>query len=193
MVTGFRLAYGGGQERYGVIPDICALGKALGGGYPVGAVCGRKDIMNLCTESRLGTDEPYIWYAATLGGNPVTAAASLSTLAELRKPGTYEKLYELGNHARQGFKKVFQQMGIKGQVLGEGPIAQIAFTDEEIVDYRSAYRANRKKAREFSLSLFKKGIFLNPMGTKLYISLVHTHEDIDRLIELGAETLREIF
>jgi len=193
VVTGFRLAYGGGQERYGVIPDICALGKGLGGGYPVGAVCGRKDIMNLCTESRLDTDEPYIWYAATLGGNPITAVASLATLAELRKPGVYEKIYQLGDHARQGFKKVLQKKGVNGQVLGEGPITQIAFTKEEIVDYRSAYRANRKKAREFSLSLFKKGIFLNPLGTKLYISLAHTHEDIDRLVEVAAETLSEIF
>ncbi len=193
VVTGFRIAYGGGQERYGVIPDICALGKGLGGGYPIGAVCGRKDIMNLCTESRLGTDEPYVWYAATLGGNPVTAAASLATLAELRKPGVYEKLYQLGDRARQGFKKVLQEKGVKGRALGEGPITKIAFTDEEIVDYRSAYRANKKKARDFSLSLFKKGIFLNPMGTKLYISLAHTSEDIDRLIEVCAETLSEIF
>lgn len=193
VVTGFRIAYGGGQERYGVIPDICALGKGLGGGYPIGAVCGRKDIMNLCTESRLGTDEPYVWYAATLGGNPVSAAASLATLAELRKPGVYEKLYQLGDRARQGFKTVLQENGVKGRALGEGPITQIAFTDEEIVDYRSAYRADRKKARDFSLSLFKKGIFLNPLGTKLYISLAHTSEDIDRLIEVGAETLSEIF
>ncbi len=193
VVTGFRLAYGGAQERYGVTPDICALGKGLGGGYPIGAVCGRKDIMNLCTESRLGTDEPYIWYASTLAGNPVTAAASLATLAELRKPGTYEKFYQLGDHARKGIHNVLRQRGVKGQVLGEGPIIRIAFTDEEIVDYRSVYKVNRKKSREFSLSLFKKGIFLNPMGTKLYISLVHTHEDIDRLIEVCAETLREIF
>ena len=193
VVTGFRLAYGGGQERYGIIPDLCALGKGMGGGYPIGAVCGRNDIMNLCSESRLGTDKPYIWYAATLGGNPVSAAASLATLAELGKPGIYKKLYELGDHVREGFQKVFRKMGVEGQVMGEGPIAQIAFTDEEIVDYRSVFRANRKKAREFSLLLFKKGIFLNPMGTKLYISTVHTHEDIDQLIKVGTETLHEIF
>ena len=193
VVTGFRLAYGGAQERYGVKPDLCALGKGLGGGYPIGAVCGRTDIMNLCTESRLGTDAPYIWYASTLGGNPITAVASLATLAELKKPGTYEKFFELGDYARKGLKDVFQQTGAKGQVVGEGPIVQIAFTEEEVVDYRSTYKANRKKAREFHLSLFEKGIFLNTMGTKLYISLVHTHEDIDRLIETSAEALREIF
>ena len=193
VVTGFRLAYGGGQERYGVIPDICALGKGLGGGYPVGAVCGRKDILEICTESRLGTDLPYIWYAATLGGNPVTAAACLATLAELRKPGIYEKLYQLGDQARKGFEKVLKDKGVKGQVLGEGPITQIVFTEEEIVDYRSVYRADRIKAREFSLSLFKKGIFLNPLGTKLYISLAHSSEDIEHLIEVVDETLSDIF
>jgi len=193
VVTGFRLAYGGGQELYGVTPDICALGKGLGGGYPIGAVCGRKDIMELCTESRLGTEEPYVWYAATLGGNPITAAACLATLAELRKPGVYEKLYRLGDQARQGLKEALHEKNVSGQVLGQGPITQVAFTEEEIVDYRSSFRADRKKAREFSLSLFRKGIFLNPMGTKLYISLAHTPEDIDRLVERAAQTLEEIF
>ena len=193
VVTGFRLAYGGAQERYGVIPDICALGKGLGGGYPVGAVCGRKDIMDLCTESRLGTDDRYIWFAATLGGNPITAVAGLATLAELRKPGVYEKLYALGDQARKGFRKILRQKGVKGQVLGEGPITQVVFSEEEIIDYRSVFRADREKARKFSLALFKRGIFLNPLGTKLYISLAHTPQDIDRLIEVTREALSEIF
>ena len=78
-------------------------------------------------------------------------------------------------------------------MLGEGPITQIVFTEEEIVDYRSVYRADRIKAREFSLSLFKKGIFLNPLGTKLYISLAHSSEDIEHLIEVVDETLSDIF
>lgn len=192
VVTGFRLAYGGGQERYGVTPDICALGKGLGGGYPVGAVCGRKDIMELCTESRLGTDERYVWFAATLGGNPVSAAAGLATLAELRKPGVYERLYELGDQAREGLREVLRQRKVKGQVLGDGPITQVVFSEEEIVDYRSIFRADRAKARKFSLALFKKGIFLNPLGTKLYISAAHCPADIDRLIELADEALSEL-
>ncbi|MBW2123271.1 MAG: aspartate aminotransferase family protein [Deltaproteobacteria bacterium] len=189
VVTGFRLAYGGAQERYGVIPDICALGKGLGGGYPVGAVCGREDIMDLCTESRLGKDGRYVWFAATLGGNSVTATAGLATLAELRKPGVYEKLYALGEQARKGLREVLSEKGVKGRVLGEGPITQIVFSDEEIVDYRSAFRADRTKARQFSLALFRKGIFLNPMGTKLYISLAHTPQDIDQLVQKARDAL----
>jgi len=193
VVTGFRLAYGGGQKKYGVIPDICALGKGLGGGYPVGAVCGKRSIMEICAESRLGNQKPYVWFAATLGGNPVTASAGLATLAELKKPGTYEKLYNLGNMAREGLKKVMEKRGIKGMVLGEGPITQIAFTDREVFDYRSTYSADRKKQREFSLSLFRKGIFLNPLGTKLYISLAHREDDIIQLIEKADSALSEIF
>jgi len=84
-VTGFRLAYGGAQEYYGMIPDLAALGKALGGGYPVGAVVGRADILDLCNEADLG-QERYVWFASTLGGNPVTAAASLAT-STVRFPG----------------------------------------------------------------------------------------------------------
>lgn len=189
VVTGFRLAYGGGQERYGVVPDLCALGKALGGGYPVGAVCGREDILDICAESRLGGPEPYLWFAATLGGNPVTASAGLATLAELRKPGIYERLYALGDQARKGLREVLRIKGIRGQVLGDGPLAQIAFSEEEVVDYRTGFRGDRKKARAFSLALFSRGIFLNPLGTKLYISLAHTPQDIDRLIELAADAL----
>jgi len=193
VVTGFRLAYGGGQERYGVTPDICALGKGLGGGLPVGAVCGKRSIMEICSESRLGKQKPYVWFAATLGGNPVTACAGLATLGELRKPGTYQKLYQLGDMARDGLKKVMEKRGVKGQVLGEGPITQVAFTDSEVFDYRTTYAADRKRQREFSLALFKKGIFLNPLGTKLYISLAHTEEDIAYLLDAADSALSEIF
>ena len=86
VVTGFRLAYGGGQEYYGVTPDLAAFGKAMGGGYPIGAICGRADILDLCTEAMLG-EERYVWFASTLAGNPVSAAASLATLGEFENRG----------------------------------------------------------------------------------------------------------
>jgi glutamate-1-semialdehyde 2,1-aminomutase len=192
VVTGFRLAYGGGQAYYGVVPDLAAFGKAMGGGYPIGAICGRAEILDLCTESMLG-EERYVWFASTLAGNPVSAAASLATLKELRKPGAYERLHGLGRALREGFAELLDERGIPGQVLGDGPLFQVAFTEEKVLDYRSGFRADKEKARRFALGLFERGIFLNPMGTKLYLSLAHTDEDIARMLEISRDVLKELF
>ena len=192
VVTGFRLAYGGAQEYYGVTPDLAAFGKALGGGYPIGAICGRAELMDRCTEANLG-QEGYVWFASTLAGNPVSAAASLATLGELRRPGTYERLHGLGRMLREGFKRLLEELRIPCQVLGDGPLCQVAFTDEPVKDYRSAFRADRQKGREFALGLFSEGIFLNPMGTKLYLSRAHTDEDIGAMLEISRRVLRRVF
>jgi len=192
VVTGFRLAYGGAQEYYGVTPDLAAFGKAMGGGYPIGAICGRADILDLCTESNLGK-ERYVWFASTLAGNPISATASHATLRELRKPGVYERLHALGRNLRDGFHSLFKEMGIQGQVLGDGPLCQVLFTNERVVDYRSAFRADRQKGRQFVLELFRNGIFLNPMGTKLYLSLAHTDEDIEKMLDISRKVVGEMF
>lgn len=192
VVTGFRLAYGGAQEYYGVIPDLAAFGKAMGGGYPIGAICGRADILDLCAESNLGKGR-YVWYASTLAGNPVSAAASLATLKELSKQGTYQRLHGMGAHLRNGFNDLLRELGIPGQVLGDGPLCQVLFTEKPVVDYRTAFRADREKGRQFALGLFKNGIFLNPMGTKLYLSLAHSNQDIKRLLDISRKELGKIF
>lgn len=191
VVTGFRLAYGGAQEYYGVTPDLAAFGKAMGGGYPIGAVCGRADILDLCTESNLGK-ERYVWFASTLAGNPVSAAASLATLKELRQQGSYKRLHSVGKTLRNGMKALLKELGISGQVIGDGPLCQVLFTEKPVMDYRTAFEADREKARKFALGLFKNGIFLNPMGTKLYLSLAHTDEDIQKMLEISRNVLKKI-
>ncbi|MBC8460479.1 MAG: aspartate aminotransferase family protein [Deltaproteobacteria bacterium] len=191
-VTGFRLAYGGAQEYYGVIPDIAALGKALGGGYPVGAVVGRAGILDLCNEANLG-HEKYVWFASTFGGNPVTAAAALATLKELRKSGTYERLFAMGDKLRNGFQSILSELGIVAQVLGDGPLCALVFTKDKVVDYRTAFRSERERARAFTLGLFRNGIFLNPMSTKLYISMAHGDEEIKIIHSMARKVLKEIF
>ena len=190
-VTGFRLAYGGAQEYYGVVPDLAALGKALGGGYPIGAVGGRADLLDLCNEANLGREQ-YVWFASTLGGNPVTAAAAVATLGELRQTGTYERLFAIGKKLRNGFRSLLSKMGIRAQVLGDGPLCALAFTEEQVVDYRSGFRADREKGRAFVLGLFRNGIFLNPMSTKLYVSLAHGDEEIEAILAAAERVLREL-
>ena len=192
VMTGFRLAYGGAQDYYGVIPDLAALGKALGGGYPVGAVVGRADILDLCNEANLG-QERYVWFASTLGGNPVTAAAALATLEELRRPDTYKHLFAVGKKLRSGFRSILSELGIEAQVLGDGPLCALSFTGEKVVDYRTAFRSDRAKEREFKLGLFRNGIFLNPLSTKFYLSLAHGDEEIDLILSAGRKVLEEIY
>jgi glutamate-1-semialdehyde 2,1-aminomutase len=189
-VTGFRLAYGGAQAYYGVRPDLCALGKALGGGYPLGAVAGRADVLDLTREDRLG-QEGYVWFASSLGGSPVSAAAGLAALGELRRPGAYARLFALGQALRAGLRAVLAEEGVTAHVQGDGPLAAVAFTAGEVVDYRSAFRADRRRARAFLLGLFRRGIFLNPMSTKLYLSLAHTEADLQAFLDTARATLRE--
>lgn len=189
-VTGFRLAYGGAQAYYRVRPDLCALGKALGGGYPIDAVAGRAEVLDLVREDRLG-EERYVWFASSLGGNPVSAAAGLATLGELRRPGTYPRLFALGEALRSGLRSVLREEGVTAHVQGDGPLAAVVFTEGEVVDYRSAFRADRRRARAFLLGLFRRGIFLNPMSTKLYLSLAHTEREIEAFLEVARATLRE--
>ena len=189
-VTGFRLAYGGAQEYYGVRPDLATFGKALGGGYPIGVVAGRADVLDLVREDRLGEDG-YVWFASSVGGNAISATAALATLAELRRAGTYPRLFALGESLRAGLRSVLKDEGFTAQVQGDGPLAAIVFTHHEVVDYRTALDSDRARARAFLLGLFRRGIFLNPMSTKLYLSLAHTNGDIRRFLDLARATLRE--
>ncbi|MEZ4706970.1 MAG: aspartate aminotransferase family protein [Caldilineaceae bacterium] len=189
VVTGFRLAYGGAQEYYGVTPDLAAYGKGLGGGYPMGAIAGRADILELVNEARLGADD-YVWFASSAGGNPVTAAAALATLHEMRRPHVYQRFFAIGQRLRTGLRDILAELDIAAQVLGDGPLCAVAFTDKPITDYRSAQRADSAKARAFTLGLFANGVFLNPMSTKFYVSLAHTDTEIDRVLEIARGVLR---
>jgi glutamate-1-semialdehyde 2,1-aminomutase len=173
-----------------VRPDVAALGKALGGGYPIGAVVGRADVLDLVREARLG--EPgYVWFASSLGGNPVSAAAALAALAELRRPGAYERLFALGERLRDGLRRTLAEAGVVAHVQGDGPLAAVVFTDREVVDYRTAFGADRRRARAFLLGLFRRGVFLNPMSTKLYLSLAHGDAERARFLEAARAALRD--
>ncbi len=191
VVTGFRLAYGGAQEYYGVIPDLVAYGKALGGGYPIGAFGGRREMMSLVREERLGKSA-YVWVASTLGGNPISSAAALAALSVFRGEHTYTRLHDLGRYLRLGIEAMLETNGIKAQVIGDGPLAQVVFSKAPVFDYRSTRRGNRKRGRELMLALFQRGIFLNPMGTKLYLSLAHTRDVCDQFLERFEDALQAV-
>ncbi len=191
VVTGFRLAYGGAQEYYGVQPDLIAYGKALGGGYPIGAFGGRAEIMEWVSEHRMGGGE-YVWMASTLGGNPISTAAANAALGVFRGPGTYQRLHALGHYLRDGLSRVLASRQMPAQVIGDGPLAQVVFSSEPVFDYRSTQKADSVRGRAMMLGLFDRGVFLNPMGTKLYLSVAHDEAVCDAMLDRFDDTLAQI-
>ena len=180
VVTGFRLAYGGAQERYGVVPDLAAYGKAIACGYPLSAVVGRSDVMALADPALKGKPN-YVYFSGTLSGNPLCCSASLATLEQLRRPGTYEKLEQMGDRFREGLAGVFAKHGLQTQVVGVGSLFQIFFTADPVKDYRGQTRANRALFETFARNMFAKSIFLSRRA-KNYISTAHTEQDLDEFL-----------
>jgi len=183
IVTGFRLAYGGAQEYYGVSPDMATFGKTISGGFPLAAVCGRQEVMDLCDLRHKGSPR-YVHQSGTFNGNPLCAAAGYATLTELEKAGTYERLHRLGRLMREGLSALAGEFQLPAQVMGDGPMWHIVFTKQSVTDYGSTLDADAGRARKFFHHLLKNGIFVNP-GARSYISLAHTEEDIARTLRIA--------
>ncbi len=192
IVTGFRMARGGAQERYGVTPDMAVYGKTISGGYPMAAICGRADVMDVMNSWRPADDPKRIIASGTFNGYPVGAAAGLATLDVLERPGTYERLFAMGDRITREITAMGKRLSIPLLVGGEGPVLQVLFTDEsEIVDYGSMFRADTQRAFVFGIELIKRGLFVSPYE-KIYLSLAHTDDDIDRLLQAAEEVLRDV-
>lgn len=177
VVTGFRLAYGGAQEYYEVVPDLCTLGKVIGGGFPLAAIAGRADIMAHFDRGKVG-DDGFLMQIGTLSGNPVAAAAGLATLDILKRPGAYEKLFATGRELMQTLDRLLRQAGIPAQVIGEPPLFEVVFTSDTapIRDYQGTARGDMDLARRFNALLRERGILKGEQ--KYYVSLAHTEDDI---------------
>lgn len=188
VVTGFRLALGGAQKYYGVSPDLVAYGKALGGGFPIGAYGGRAGLMDTVAERRL-PGPGYVWSASTGGGNPVSCAAALATLDVLSRRGTYESLHAAGQRLRALLAEALKVAGETAQVLGDGPLAQVAFTARPVLNQKDWLASDRARGRAIMLELLRRGVFLNPMGTKLYLSLAHGDAALDEFVDRFADAL----
>jgi glutamate-1-semialdehyde 2,1-aminomutase len=189
VVTGFRLAYGGAQELYGVQPDLAAIGKVVGGGFPLAAVCGRADIMRHY-DSALTHGEEFVPQWGTLNGNPIAATAGLATLSQLRKPETYQRLRATGQRLRRGLQEVLDQAEIPAQVVGDDTVFDVYFTDKEITDYRSTLSADATLMQRFNRLLLEQGVLKG--GQKFYMSLAHTEEDIQRTLEIFRDTAEQL-
>nr|MBC8247180.1 aminotransferase class III-fold pyridoxal phosphate-dependent enzyme [Deltaproteobacteria bacterium] len=187
----FRLAWGGAQERYGVVPDLAAYGKTISGGYPVAAICGRADVMDTANPHRGASDPKKTMVTGTFNGYPIAAVAGLATLSELEKPGTYDRLYEMGDRIINEIEAMGKEFSIPLKVGGEGPVLQVLFTEEdEIKNYESMLHADKAKAHTFGIEMIRRGFFISPFE-KIYLSVIHSDEDIDKLLEAARAVLKE--
>ncbi len=174
VVTGFRLAYGGAQEAYGVVPDLCTLGKVIGGGFPLAAIAGRADIMAHFDKYAVGK-ERWMMQLGTLSGNPVAAVAGVKTMEILRRDGAYEAFHANGRRIMEIASNALKAEGISHQVVGHPSLFEIVFTDRDVRNYRDVFHADAAKAAAFNAQLHKDGVFKSP--GKTYPSLALTDAD----------------
>ena len=186
IVTGFRLAFGGAQEYYGVVPDVCTLGKVLGGGYPLAAIAGREDIMAHFDVGRVGPDE-HLLQLGTLSGNPVAARAGLATLEVLRRPGTYEGLFATGERLMQGLAERLAEHRFEAAVVGLPPWFDAVFARGPIEDYRDVRRGDGAAHERLNALLLERGVL---KGKSRYaVSTAHTDRDVADTLEAWSSAL----
>ncbi len=191
VVTGFRLAWGGAQELYGVKPDLACYAKAIGGGYPLSAIAGRRDLLALA-DNRRPASETYSYLGGTLTGNPISAAAGLACLDVLKRPGTYERLRTLGARLREGLEEAGRDAGVAVQALGEGPVLSPLITENRnLRTARDLAIVDKKRMVHWAQEMIDRGFLLTP-GGKMYVSLVHTDEDIERTIAAAREAFAAV-
>lgn len=189
VVTGFRLAYGGAQEQYGVTPDLCTLGKIIGGGFPLAAVAGRKAIMDHLDKPIAG-DGRWLMMVGTLSGNPIAAIAGLKTLEILRREGSYEKLRANGERLMAIFHAQLDAAGIPHRIVGHPTLFDVLFTERDVRNYRDVQSADAKRAARFNAVLRERGILKSP--GKVYPSLVLTEADFEWADAAGAAASRAL-
>jgi|TARA_B100001971_G_scaffold102137_1_gene94121 glutamate-1-semialdehyde 2,1-aminomutase len=191
IVTGFRVAYGGAQEYFGVTPDLCTLGKAATGGFPLAAVAGKSEIMSHMDANSVPS-ESFLPQIGTLSGNPIAAVAGLKTLEILRREGTYERLAATGQRLLDALQQLLEQAEIPAKVMGHSTFFDVYFTDSEITDYRSTLLADTSKLAQFNSVLRSEGVIKG--SPKFYVSTAHTDDDLSRTFgafERVVDQLRE--
>ena len=175
IVTGFRLAYGGAQELYGVVPDLCTLGKIIGGGLPLAAIAGKTDIMNHFDKKIVGA-EKFTFQVGTLSGNPLAAVAGLKTMEILRREGAYKKIRKNGIRIMKSLSDSLERNNIDFQIVGDPTLFDVLFTDQHVLNYRDTKKNNANMAKEFNRVVRDCGIL--KADAKLYTHLAITEEDI---------------
>lgn len=184
VMTGFRVAYGGAQELYGVVPDLTTLGKIIGGGLPVGAYGGRAELMDLVAPAGP------VYQAGTLSGNPLAVAAGLKTLEVIRRPGFYERLEALSARLAEGLAAEAKRVGAPLTMNRVGSMLTAFFTPSPVIDYSTAKRSDAQAFARFFRALLERGVYFPPSQFEaLFVSSAHSEQDIETTIERAGAAL----
>jgi glutamate-1-semialdehyde 2,1-aminomutase len=187
VMTGFRVARGGAQELYGITPDLTTMGKVIGGGLPVGAYGGRRDIM-----LQIAPAGP-IYQAGTLSGNPLAMAAGLTTLRELGQEGVYERLEALSARLAEGLADNARKLGIPHTVNRVGSMVCLFFTETPVVNYETAKTSDLERFSKYFRHLLEEGVMIPPSQFEgMFVSLAHTEADIERTIEASYSAMKKL-
>ena len=186
VITGFRVSYGGAQKLYGVTPDLTCLGKIIGGGLPVGAYGGKKEIMDHIAP--VGA----VYQAGTLSGNPLAVTAGIEMLNLLSQPGVYDDLEKKSERLCNGFKENVKKLGITATFTRVGSIFSMFFTDQEIVSFDSVKTSDTEFFKHYFNAMLEEGIYIAPSQFEAgFMSAVHTDDDIDQTIAAQYRALQK--
>lgn len=187
VISGFRMARGGAQEVYGIDPDLTCLGKVIGGGMPLAAVGGKRNLMDLLAP--LGP----VYQAGTLSGNPVAVTAGIETLKILFGPGTYERLNSLGSLLAEGLRQAIHDTGLTACVNQAGSVLTVFFGVEQVRDYASATRSDTQMFARYFQGMIERGIYLPPSQFEaMFISLAHGEAEIQETITAAKEVMKSL-
>jgi glutamate-1-semialdehyde 2,1-aminomutase len=187
VMSGFRVAYGGAQSLYGIRPDLTCFGKIIGGGMPVGAYGGRKDVMSQIAP------EGSVYQAGTLSGNPVAMAAGLATLEQLRQPGVYETLENRSCRLAEGIAEVARRHAVPVSFNRVGSMLGMFFTAQKVTDFATAKESNLDAFARYYRSMLDAGVYLAPSQFEAgFVSLAHDEAAIDQTIAAADAALREL-
>src|SRR6266545_1187194 len=187
VITGFRVAYGGAQSRYGVSPDLTCLGKIIGGGLPVGAFGGRADIMKLIAP------EGPVYQAGTLSGNPLAVTAGIETLKLLKKPGVYRQLEERGRLLGNGLIRVAREAGIAVTLNRVGSMMTMFFTPGPVTDYASAKKSDTQAYAKFFRAMLSQGVYFAPSQFEAaFLSTAHTPADLNKALKAARAAFNKL-
>ena len=182
-VTGFRLALGGAQEKFGIVPDLAVYGKTLGGGLPLAAVAGRHSIMSLCDPRKKDNDSRAVYFSGTGFGNPVACAAGNAMLNKLKEPNVYPPFIDLCERLKDGLRDIIDKRAINAKVVGFGPMWHLIFVDDCAPGHQPSAGGDREKLLKLHYRMIDAGIFVRPGGGH-YFSFAHTEEDVNRTLDV---------
>jgi glutamate-1-semialdehyde 2,1-aminomutase len=187
VMSGFRVAYGGAQEVYGVIPDMTTLGKIIGGGLPVGAFGGKKEIMSLLSPAG------GVYQAGTLSGNPLAMTAGIETLKLLQRPGFYQELEEKSSHLAQGIARAAKEAGYPIYSTRVGSMFCAFFTAHEVGDWDTAATSDTKAFAKYFRLMLEEGIYLAPSQYETaFVSIAHGQAEIERTVAAAAKCFKAL-